>query len=120
MQLYEKLGIIRFKRAMLNLVGKENAKKMGWHPLSESSGQVDDALRIFIRKTKLNELVHLLVLIALLVASIKLFAEGQLAQGLVVIIINIPFNIYPIFLQRYNRRRILDYLNARSLRNENG
>lgn len=120
MRIYESLGILRFKRTMLNLVGKEKARKMGWFPLNESTGQIQDSLKLFIRKTKLNELVHLVVLIALLVASIKLFAEGQLAQGLVVIMINIPFNFYPIMLQRYNRRRINDYLKARSLQNKNG
>jgi len=119
MRIYEGLGIIRFKRTMLNFVGKEKARKMGWLPLNESLDQVEDSLKSFIRKTKFNELVHTLVMVALMVASIKLITEGQFAQGIVVIALNIPFNLYPILLQRYNRRRILDYLKARSLRKRN-
>jgi hypothetical protein len=51
-------------------------------------------------------LAHLIVVVGLFAVSMTLLIEGQYAQVFATLAINIPCNIYPIMLQRYNRDRV--------------
>jgi len=103
--LHERFGIRRFRRYMLLGIGSTNARRLDWHPIRDREGSVQNALESFEKQTKRNETAHLVVLIGLAGMSAHLVAEGRYAQALVVILINIPFNVYPIMLQRYSRHR---------------
>ena len=104
--IYEYLGIKQFKKCMLRLFGLELASKLGWYPFKDRSVSFQRALIKFYSQTIRNESAHLLVLVGLVFFSLNLLKEGDYPHALVVIIINIPFNIYPVMLQRYNRGRV--------------
>lgn len=57
-------------------------------------------------KTYANEKFHYLVLVFFLCLSIYAFIENLIAWGIFISITNICYNLYPIFLQQYNRIRI--------------
>lgn len=103
--LHARFGICRFRRYMLLGIGSTNARRLDRHPIRAREGSVRDALESFEKQTKRNETAHLVVLIGLAGMSAHLVAEGRYAQALVVILLNIPFNVYPIMLQRYSRHR---------------
>jgi len=110
---YERLGVRRFKKYMLLCVGSPRAGRLGWHPIRDRGGSVQDALTSFQKQTKRNESAHWVVLIGLAGMGVHLLVEGQYAQALAVILINIPFNVYPIMLQRYSRHRVNRLLASR-------
>lgn len=91
---------------MLRLVGPENAERMGWHPLRQGKSNLKTVLSDYREQTQRNETAHLLVLVALVAMSARLFGNGQHAEAMVVLLINIPFNLYPVMLQRHVRHRL--------------
>lgn len=68
-------------------------------------------------ETRRNEVIHLLAL--LLTGCFLVFKSLQLStvQFLVIVAINLYVNVYPIFVQRYNRLRILRLLGKCTLSN---
>ncbi len=70
-----------------------------------------DVLKVGLKRleweTKRNEVIHLLAL--LLIMCILLVKSPQLSamQVLLIFAINLYVNVYPIFVQRYNRLRIV-------------
>ena len=66
-------------------------------------------------ETRRNEVIHLLAL--LLTVCILVFRLPQLSiiEFLVIFAINLYLNVYPIFVQRYNRFRIMRLLRKRTL-----
>ncbi|QCK15617.1 glycosyl-4,4'-diaponeurosporenoate acyltransferase CrtO family protein [Mangrovivirga cuniculi] len=107
---YELIGVRKFKKHLLNFFGENYSQKQGWLPLKNRSENYNEAFKKFINKTKQNEVVHLIVMLILLILSVETLLEGKFLQALSVVIINIPFNVYPIILQRYNRFRIYQIL----------
>jgi|SRR6218665_259411 len=62
------------------------------------------------RETKKYEIIHLIfLLIFILIITIKFKSITQL-NWIIILLINLYANIYPIFLQRYNRIRIIRIL----------
>ena len=108
--IYEFLGVRFFKRYLLptelllfHLRGKQAAIQRG-------QGVLKAELKRLEWETRRNEVIHLLAL--LLTGCILVFRFPQLSivQFLVIFAINLYLNIYPIFLQRYNRFRIMRLL----------
>lgn len=120
-ELYKHLGVPAFKRFMLRCAGERTAAWMNWRPIGDPSsrrtGGLRPALESFRSQTRRNEIAHWLVLIVLAVAGIRLALDGRGAEALVVLLMNIPVNVYPVMLQRHSRYRI-DRVLARSKRSD--
>ncbi len=107
--IYEFLGVRFFKKYLLptellvsHLRGKNGMQRV--------RGVLKAELKRFEWETRRNEVIHLLVL--LLTGCLLVFKSPQLSIGqlLAILAINLYLNIYPIFVQRYNRFRIMRLL----------
>ena len=107
--LYELLGVRFFKRYLLPTELLVNRLRGG---TAMQGGQ--DVLKVELKRleweTKRNEVIHLLALH--LITCILLVKSPQLSamQVLLIVAINLYVNVYPIFVQRYNRLRIVRLL----------
>jgi hypothetical protein len=113
--IYEFLGVRFFKRYLLptelllfHLRGKKAAMQAGQEVLKAELKRLE-------WETRRNEVIHLLAL--LLTVCILVFRLPQLSiiEFLVIFAINLYLNVYPIFVQRYNRFRIMRLLRKRTL-----
>jgi len=113
--IYEFLGVRFFKRYLLPtelllfcLRGKKAAMQAGQEVLKAELKRLE-------WETRRNEVIHLLAL--LLTVCILVFRLPQLSiiEFLVIFAINLYLNVYPIFVQRYNRFRIMRLLRKRTL-----
>lgn len=99
--IYESVGINFFRKLLVGI---------GWEKLSKKSKPVQkdaQALMNLYYRTKQDELGH--TIIAFIVLGFTIFAAIKFGvlKSLWLLVLNILFNIYPIFLQRYNRPRIV-------------
>jgi glycosyl-4,4'-diaponeurosporenoate acyltransferase len=107
--IYEFLGVRFFKRYLLPTDLLVNRLRGG---TAMHGGQ--DVLKVELKRleweTKRNEVIHLLAL--LLITCVLLVKSPQLSamQVLLIFAINLYVNVYPIFVQRYNRLRIVRLL----------
>jgi glycosyl-4,4'-diaponeurosporenoate acyltransferase len=104
--IYELLGVRFFKRYLLPTEFLINRLRGG----TMQGGQDALKLKRLEWETKRNEVIHLLAL--LLITCILLVKSPQLSamQVLLIFAINLYVNVYPIFVQRYNRLRIVRLL----------
>jgi len=99
-KIYQSFGI-HFYRKLLVWIG--------WEKLNKKSNPVEKNIEALMRlhyKTKQSELGHLIILIIVLGFNIFVAYQFGLSKSIWLLILNIIFNLYPIFLQRYNRPRI--------------
>jgi glycosyl-4,4'-diaponeurosporenoate acyltransferase len=107
--IYELLGVRFFKRYLLPTELMVNRLRGG---TAMQGGQ--NVLKVELKRleweTKRNEVIHLLAL--LLITCILLVKSPLLSamQVLLIFAINLYVNVYPIFVQRYNRLRIVRLL----------
>ena len=104
--IYEFLGVRFFKRYLLPdelLLFRLRGKKA----MQGGQGALKAELKRLEWETRRNELIHLLAL--LLTGCIVVFRLPPLSQGqfLFIFAINLYVNVYPLFVQRYNRFRIM-------------
>ena len=59
-----------------------------------------------MQRTYIQERFHWAVLLFFLLASLYGIAYGQLGWALLITVINVAFNLYPIWLQQYIRVRL--------------
>jgi glycosyl-4,4'-diaponeurosporenoate acyltransferase len=112
--IYEFLGVRFFKKYLLPtelLLLRLRGKKA----LHGTKGVLKAELKRLEWETRRNEVIHLLALLltgCLLVSKFPPFRLPPLSMGqcLLVFAINLYFNVYPIFVQRYNRFRIMRLL----------
>ncbi|MBC8095873.1 MAG: hypothetical protein H7Y43_08670 [Akkermansiaceae bacterium] len=107
--IYEFLGVKFFKRYLLPtelLLSRLRGKKA----MQGGQGALKAELKRLEWETKRNEVIHLLAL--LLTGCILVFSSPQwsIVNFLVIFAINLYVNVYPIFVQRYNRFRIMRLL----------
>jgi hypothetical protein len=107
--IYEFLGVRFFKRYLLPdqlLLFRLRGKKA----MHGGRGVLKAELKRLERETRRNEVIHWLVL--LLTGCFLVFRFPQLSavQFLLIFAINLYVNLYPIFVQRYNRFRIVRLL----------
>ena len=99
-KLYEKFGI-NFYRKLLVFVG--------WEKLNKKANPVNGNMETLINleyKTKQSEIGHLIIFFIVLGFTIYVIIEFSFIKSLWLLFLNIILNVYPIFLQRYNRPRI--------------
>jgi hypothetical protein len=104
-QLYESLGIRFFQYCLVNsffryLNPRVYLKNRGRH-----------YLEIYFEETKQSETSHIFSGIVTLGIQIYLFINGEWISAISLTIFSVIFNLYPFFLQRYNRlslNRIFD------------
>jgi glycosyl-4,4'-diaponeurosporenoate acyltransferase len=106
--IYEFLGVKFFKRYLLpdqlllfRLRGKKEIQ--GYRVLK-------DELKRLEWQTKRNEVIHLLAMLFIVCILVVKSPQLSIVQILVIFTINLYVNIYPIFVQRYNRFRIMKLL----------
>ncbi len=99
-KIYKKIGI-NFYRKLLVLVG--------WEKLNKKANPVNGNMGTLLNleyKTKQSELGHLIIFFIVLGFTIYVIIKFSFIKSIWLILLNILFNVYPIFLQRYNRPRI--------------
>jgi len=114
--IYELLGVRFFKKYLLPdqlLLFRLRGKKA----MQGGQGLLLAELKRLEWETRRNEVIHLLGL--LLTAAFLVIKSPQLSivQSLAIVAINLYVNVYPIFVQRYNRLRITRLLEKSTLLN---
>lgn len=99
-RIYEGLGI-HFYRKLLVWTGWEKLNKKN-APVVKST----DALVHLHYQTKKSELGHLIILVIVLGFTVYVAMTYGVVKSLPLMVLNILLNLYPVFLQRYNRPRI--------------
>ncbi len=99
-KIYDSLGI-NFYRKLLVWIG--------WEKMNKKTKPVEKNINTLINlhyRTKQDELNHIIIMLVVLGFNIFVAFRFGIAKSLPLLILNILLNIYPIFLQRYNRPRI--------------
>lgn len=99
-KIYEQFGI-NFFRKLLVWVGWEKLHKKN-NPVAKDI----QALKHLHHQTKKSELGHMIILFIVLGFNIFVAVKFGILKSLSLLTLNVLFNLYPIFLQRYNRPRI--------------
>lgn len=99
-KIYEPLGINFFRKLLV---------WTGWEKLSKKANPIEkntQALMHLQYQTKKSELGHVIILIIVLGFNVFVAFKFGVFKSLWLLILNVLLNLYPIFLQRYNRPRI--------------
>lgn len=102
---YESLGINLYRKLLIGI---------GWERLNKKSKPVEKNTKALIHlhyRTKQDELGHLIILIIVLGFTVFVAFKFGVLHSLWLFLLNILLNLYPVFLQRYNRPRIERVLN---------
>lgn len=98
-KIYELFGINSFRKLLVLI---------GWEKLNKKTNPVENeskSLQLLHYRTKQSELGHLIILFIVLGFTIFVGVEYGIIESLWLLSLNILINLYPIFLQRYNRPR---------------
>jgi len=99
-KVYKILGINFFRKLLVYT---------GWEKLNKNSNPVEHQTKSLSHlqyRTKQSELGHIIIMVILLGFTVFVAFKFGIGQSLWLIILNILLNLYPIFLQRYNRPRL--------------
>ena len=102
-KIYDRAGVRAFRWVLFH-------SPLGWINANFrlSAGRADcDRL---LRETNSAEAVHWLTCFATVMLAISNLHHGYLAYGYAMLLVRIPFDLYPIMLQRWNRGRVLRVL----------
>ena len=107
--IYESLGVRFFKRYLLP-TDFLLRRLRGGKAMQRGKGALKTQLKRLERETRRNEVIHWLAL--LLTGWLLVVKSPQLSieQLLLIFAINLYANVYPIFVQRYNRFRLIRLL----------
>lgn len=108
-KIYEKFGINFFRRMLVWI---------GWEKLNKKANPVRKdiaALQHLYNQTKKSELGHLIILVIVFGFNLFVAFKYGIKSSLWLLALNILLNLYPIFLQRYNRPRIRRAINLAKL-----
>lgn len=100
-EIYKSLGINLFRRLLV---------AVGWEKLNKKTKPVEKNLKALTNlhyRTKQDELGHLIIFIIVFGFSLFAVSKFGILKSLWLFILNILLNLYPVFLQRYNRPRIV-------------
>jgi glycosyl-4,4'-diaponeurosporenoate acyltransferase len=108
--IYEFLGVRFFKRYLLptelllfHLRGKKAAMQGGQEVRKAELKRLE-------WETRRNEVIHSLALLLTVCFFVFRLPQLSIVEFLVIFAINLYLNVYPIFVQRYNRFRIMRLL----------
>lgn len=99
-KVYEHFGINFFRKLLVWI---------GWEKLNKKTNPIEKntiALMNLHYQTKKSELGHVIVLLIVLGFNVFVAFKFGVLKSLWLLILNVLLNLYPIFLQRYNRPRI--------------
>lgn len=99
-KIYEQLGINFFRKLLV---------WVGWEKLNKKNNPVvkdTQALMHLHYQTKKSELGHVIILFVVFGFNVFVALKFGFVKSLSLLILNVLLNLYPIFLQRYNRPRI--------------
>lgn len=97
---YESLGIDFYRKLL---------RWTGWEKLNKKSKPVEKNTKALIYlhyRTKQDELAHIIIMVIVLGFNVFVAFKFGVLKSLWLLILNILLNLYPVFLQRYNRPRI--------------
>jgi len=102
-EIYDRVGVQAFRRVLLN-------SPLGWiNPNIHLSAGRSDSDRL-LRELNGAEGVHWVLAAVSAALATWYFVDDRAAYGYSMLLVNIPFNVYPIILQRRNRGRVLRLL----------
>jgi uncharacterized membrane protein len=115
--IYEYLGIKWFKKYLItdgDLVRK-------WRNIKQDFNKNDSIIQLTKaeRETRKYEIIHLIFLLITILILTFNFKKLSFLQWVLVHLINLYANVYPLFLQRHNRIRILKALKNTETRKSN-
>jgi len=115
-RLYEQLGALILKRYVPTGGDLVMRRLRRDHPDRRWVTSSLQSLRLYERRTRLNESIHLVGFIGFAVLAVSKFASDSLtALGLTVaLVLNLILGLWPVVLQRYNRLRLYRVINRRS------
>jgi hypothetical protein len=99
-KIYERLGINFFRKLLVWI---------GWEKLNRKTTPIEKNARALMNlhyQTKKAELGHVIILFIVLGFNVFVAFKFGLLKSLWLLVLNVLLNLYPIFLQRYNRPRI--------------
>lgn len=99
-QIYKHFGVNLFRKLMVTV---------GWEKVIRKSNPIEkniNALTNLHYQTKKSEFGHLIILFIVLGFNVFVAFKFGPLKSLWLLILNTLFNLYPIFVQRYNRPRI--------------
>jgi hypothetical protein len=99
-KIYEHIGINFFRKLLVWI---------GWEKVIRKSYPIDKNNRTLVNlhdQTKKSELDHLIIFLIVLGFNIFVAFKFGVLKSVWLLVLNVLFNLYPIFLQRYNRPRI--------------
>ncbi|WP_442587439.1 hypothetical protein ACSBL2_15450 [Pedobacter sp. AW31-3R] len=99
-KIYERFGVKIFRK-LLVLIGWEKVIRKAF-PIEKNN----QALTKLYYQTKKSELDHLIILVIVLGFNVFVAFKFGVVKSLWLLVLNVLLNLYPIFLQRYNRPRI--------------
>ncbi|MFC3700817.1 hypothetical protein ACFOND_04120 [Reinekea marina] len=113
--IYSYLGIKFFKRYLLlpDIILFSFSNKA---QLNTRDKKLKDEIIRLEWQTRRDEIIHLVFMALIVVILIKSGKDMSIFQWVAVFAINLFVNIYPIFLQRHNRMRLLKLLVSLSKR----
>lgn len=109
--IYKKIGIGVARRYAQDgdLVNKLIRKRFPAYRIMESR----TSMQAYIGRTYFYERFHFMVLTFMLFLSVCALLQHRPGWGLLMILNNVLYNLYPMFLQQYNRLRLLQAMKRR-------
>lgn len=108
--IYDYLGI-RFYKKYLPTTGDVVMRWRGEKMLNKNPSGLYSELCRYEQQTRVYEGRHLIGLVGFIILALALIKPPYVTNLIIANTINLLVNIYPIFLQRYNRIRILKIIN---------
>lgn len=99
-KIYEQFGVNFFRKLLV---------WTGWEKVIRKSFPIEHntkALTNLYYQTKKSELDHLIILIIVFGFNVFVAYKFGVLKSLWLLVLNVLFNLYPVFVQRYNRPRI--------------
>jgi predicted outer membrane lipoprotein len=104
-KIYERVGIKFFRKLLVWI---------GWEKLNKKANPIEKNTQTLMNlhyQTKKSELGHVIVFFIVLGFNVFVAFKFGILKALWLLILNVLLNLYPIFLQRYNRPRIQRAIN---------
>jgi hypothetical protein len=106
-EIYERAGVRAFRSVLLH-------SPLGWiNPNFRLIAGRADCDRL-LRETNSAEAIHWLTCVVTGMLAISYLRHDHAEYGYVMLLVRIPFDLYPIMLQRWNRGRVLRVLERRT------
>jgi hypothetical protein len=104
-EVYERLGVNFFRKLLVWI---------GWEKLTKKSKPVEKSLQALMNlhyQTKTAELGHVIVFLIVMGFTVFVAFKFGVLKSLWLLGLNVLLNLYPVFLQRYNRPRLQRAIN---------